>query len=50
MIGKVEADTINRERRKTVIAVIEVEVTTNITHMNPQQTNPLNMTKKNALH
>ena len=39
--------TINREKRKTMIAV---EVTTNITHINPQQTNPLKMTKQNGLH
>ena len=38
-IGKVETDTINRERRKTMIIVVAVEVTTNITHINPQQTN-----------
>ena len=33
-----------------MIAILEVEVTTNITHINPQQTNPLKMTKKNGLH
>ena len=43
MIGKVETATINRERRKTMIAVLEVEVTTNITHINSQQPNPLKM-------
>ena len=32
MIGKVETGTINRERRKTMVAVLAVEVTTNITH------------------
>ena len=50
VIGKVETGTINRERRKTIIVVFEVEVTTNITHINPQQTNPLKMTKNNDLH
>ena len=40
------------ETRKEIsmIAILEVEVTTNITHINPQQTNPLKMTKKNGLH
>ena len=33
MIGKVGTGTINRERRKTMIVVLEVEVTTNITHI-----------------
>ena len=37
MIGKVEAGTINRERRKTMIAVFEVEVTAAITHINSQE-------------
>ena len=46
MIGKGETGTINRERRKTMIAVLAVEVTTNITHINPQQTNPLKNDKK----
>ena len=52
MIGKVETDTIKRERRKTLsmIAVIKVEVTTNITHINPQQTNLLKMIKTNDLY
>ena len=43
-------NSISRERRKTMIAVFEVEVTTNITHINPQQTNSLKMIKKNGLH
>ena len=46
MIGKVETGTINRERRKTMVAVLAVEVTTNITHINPQQTNSLKNEKK----
>ena len=50
MIGKVETGTINRERRKTMVAVLAVEVTTNITDINPQQTNPLKMRKKSGLH
>ena len=50
MIRKVETGTINRERRKTMIAVLTVEVTTNITHINFHQRNPLKMTKKNGLH
>ena len=50
MIGKVETGTINRERRKTMTVVLEVEVTTSISHINLQQTNPLKMTKKNDLH
>ena len=50
MIEKAETGTINRERRKTMIVVLEAEVTTNITHIKPQQTNPLKMTKKNGLH
>ena len=50
MIGKVETDTINRERGKTMITVLEVQVTTNITHINLQQRNPIKMTKKNGLH
>ena len=50
MIGKVETGTINTERRKTIITVLEVEVTTNITHINLQQANPTKMTKKNGLH
>ena len=49
MIGKVESSTIYRERRKAMIAVLEVEVT-NITHIKPQQTNALKMTKENGLH
>ena len=47
MIGKVETGTINRERRKTMIVVLEVEVTTNITHITNK---PIKMTKKNGLH
>ena len=47
MIGKVETDTINRERKKTMVVVLAVEVKANITHINPKQTNPLKMTKKN---
>ena len=43
-------NSIHRERTKTMIAVSEVEVTTNITHINPQQTNSLKMIKKNGLH
>ena len=50
IIGKVETGTINRESRKTMITVLEVEVTTNITHVNLEQTNPIKMTKKNGLH
>ena len=38
MIGRVETGTINRERRKTMMALLEVAVTTNRTHINPQQT------------
>ena len=34
MIGNVKTGLINRERRKTMIAVLAVEVTTNITHIN----------------
>ena len=49
MIGKLETSTIYRERRKAMIAVLEVEVT-NITHIKPQQTNALKMTKQNVLH
>ena len=41
MTGKVETSTINREVRKTMIAVLPVEVTANITHINSQQTKPL---------
>ena len=48
MIGKVETGTINREIRKTMITVLEVEVTSNITHINLQQTNPTKMTKRMA--
>ena len=48
MIGKVETDTINREKKKkTIVVVLAVEVKANITHINPKQTNPLKMTKKN---
>ena len=50
MTGKVETGTINRGINKTMISVLAVEVTTNITHINSQQTNPLKMTKKNGLH
>ena len=35
MIAKVETSTIYREWRKAMIAVLEVEVTTNITHLKP---------------
>ena len=45
-IGKVETGRINRGRRKTMITVLEVEVTINITYINLQQTNPIKMTKK----
>ena len=48
MIGKVGTGTINRERRKTMRVVLEVEVTTNITHIKPQQTNPLKWQKRMA--
>ena len=48
MIEKVETGTINRERRKTMIAILEVKVATNITHINFQQTSPLKMIKKLA--
>ena len=37
MTGKVETGTINGERRKTMIAVLEVEVTATITHINSQE-------------
>ena len=40
----------HRERRKIMVAVPAVEVTTNRTHINPQQTNPLKMRKKSGLH
>ena len=50
MIGKVEIGTVNRERRKTMVTVLEVEVTTNITLINLQQTNPIKITKKNGLY
>ena len=50
MIQRVEPSTIDRERRKTMIAVLPVEVATNITHVNPQQINPLKMAKKNGVH
>ena len=50
MIGKLRISTINIERRKTIIVVLAVEVTTNKTHINPQQTNPSKMTRKNGLH
>ena len=46
MIQKVEPSTIDRERRKTMIAVLPVEVATKITYVNPQQINPLKMAKK----
>ena len=49
MIGKVETGAINRERRKATTSIHEVEVTTNITQKNPQQTNSIKMTKKNGL-
>ena len=48
MIGKVETSIINR-RRKTMITILEVEVT-NIIQINLLQTNPIKMTKKNGLH
>ena len=41
MIGKVKTCTINRARRKTMIAVLEIEVTSKTTHINSQRTNPL---------
>ena len=50
MIGKVETSTINRERRKPMVAILAVQVTTNITHINPQRANPLKMRKKSGLH
>ena len=50
MIGKVEASAINRKRRKAMVSVLEVVVTTNITHIKTQQTNPLKMTKKNTAY
>ena len=51
MIGKVETDTINREKKKkTIVVVLAVEVKANITHINPKQTSPLKMTKKNDQH
>ena len=48
MTAKVEGGTINREIRKTMIAVLAEEVTTKITHINSQQIKPLKMTKKTA--
>ena len=48
MTGKVETSTINREVRKTMIAVLPVEVTANITHINSQQTKPLKWWKRMA--
>ena len=39
-----------RKKKKTRMAVLAVKVTTNITHINIQQTNPLKMIKKNGLH
>ena len=32
-----------------MIAIFTIEVTTNITHINPKQKNPLKMKKKNGL-
>ena len=46
MFGKIETskiNRINRERKNTIIFALAVEVTANITHINPQQTK---MTKK----
>ena len=50
MTGKEEIGRVNRERRKTMVTVLEVEVTTNITLINLHQTNPIKITKKNGLH
>ena len=50
MSGKEEIGTVNRERRKTMVTVLEVEVTTNITLINLQQTNPIKITKKDGLY
>ena len=50
MIGKEEIGRVNRERRKTMVTVLEVEVTTNITLINLQQTNPIKITKKDGLY
>ena len=50
MTRKVETSTINREIRKTMIAVLVGEVTASRTHINSQQTKPLKMTKKNSLN
>ena len=46
-IGKVETDTINRERRKTMIAV---QVKTYLTHINSQKTKPLLKVQKIMAH
>ena len=46
-IGKVETDTINRERRKTMIAV---QVKTYLTHINSQKTKPLLKVQKIMVH
>ena len=50
MIEKEEIGRVNRERRKTMVTVLEVEVTTNITLINLQQTNPIKITKKDGLY
>ena len=43
--GKVETSKINRERRNTITVTRAADVTTNITHINHQQTNPSNEKK-----
>ena len=47
--GKVETSKINRERTNTITVTLAADVTTNITHINRQQTNPSNG-QKNGLH
>ena len=39
-----------QRKKKTMIDVLEVEVTTNISHIIPHQTNPLKRIKKIGLH
>ena len=47
--GKVETSKINIQRRNTITVALAVDVTTNIAHINRQQTNPSNR-QKNGLH
>ena len=39
-----------KTKRMIAVLEVEIEVTTNITHINLQQRNPLKMTKKNGQH